>query len=71
MKTDRFTFLCACTLCVVIVVLSFVMGFMAYDLWLSGLTMLAVIPVALAVVCILLLVALGRDLFRVEIEDKP
>lgn len=71
MKTDRFTFLCACALCVVIVALSFVMGFMAYDLWLSGLTMLAVIPVVLAFVCTLLLVAMGRDLFRVEIEDKP
>lgn len=71
MKTDRFTFLCACTLCFIIVALSFVMGFMAYDLWLSGLTMLAAIPVALAFVCTLLLVAMGRDLFRVEIEDKP
>lgn len=44
---------------------------LAYDLWLSGLTILAVILVVLAFVCILLLVAMGRDLFRVEIEDKP
>ena len=44
---------------------------LAYDLWLSGFTILAVILVALAFVCILLLVVLVRDLFRVEIEDKP
>ena len=44
---------------------------LAYDLWHSGLTILAVILVGLAFVCILLLVVLVRDLFRVEIEDKP
>lgn len=69
MKIDRFTLVCAATLMFVIVALAVVMGNMAYDLWLSGLSSLALIPVMLALVCIALLLTLLRDLTRVKRED--